>query len=47
MGELRDWTFENQSHRASGLNLMVAAIVLWNTLSALMRPHRILRPPVC
>jgi TnpA family transposase len=30
LGELRDWTFENQSYRASGLNLVVA-IVLWNT----------------
>jgi hypothetical protein len=24
-------SFENQRHRASGLNLVVAAIVLWNT----------------
>jgi hypothetical protein len=32
LGELRDRTFENQRHRASGLNLMVAAIVLWNTV---------------
>lgn len=32
LGELRDRTFENQSHRASGLNLVVAAIVLWNTV---------------
>jgi hypothetical protein len=31
LGELRDRTHENQRHRASGLNLMVAAIVLWNT----------------
>ena len=32
LGELRDRTFENQQHRASGLNLVVAAIVLWNTV---------------
>jgi TnpA family transposase len=32
LGELRDRTHENQRHRASGLNLVVAAIVLWNTV---------------
>ncbi len=32
LGELRDRTFEDQRHRASGLNLVVAAIVLWNTV---------------
>jgi Tn3 transposase DDE domain len=32
LGELRDRTLENQKHRASGLNLVVAAIVLWNTV---------------
>ena len=32
LGELRDRTYENQRHRASGLNLVVAAIVLWNTV---------------
>lgn len=26
-----DRTFENQQHRASGLNLLVTAIILWNT----------------
>jgi TnpA family transposase len=31
LGELRDRTFENQFFRASGLNLLVAAIILWNT----------------
>ena len=31
LGEIRDRTFENQRHRASGLNLAVAAITLWNT----------------
>jgi hypothetical protein len=30
--ELRDRTYENQRHRAIGLNLVVAAIVLWNTV---------------
>jgi hypothetical protein len=28
---MRDRTFENQFFRASGLNLLVAAIILWNT----------------
>jgi len=32
LGELRDRTFENQRHRASGLNLVSAAIILWNTV---------------
>ena len=32
LGEIRDRTFENQRHRASGLNLVVAAIALWNTV---------------
>jgi TnpA family transposase len=31
LGELRDRSFENQAFRASGLNLLVAAIILWNT----------------
>lgn len=31
LGELRDRTYENQRHRACGLNLVVASIVLWNT----------------
>lgn len=31
LGEIRDRTFENQIYRASGLNLLVAAIILWNT----------------
>jgi hypothetical protein len=29
--EIRDRSYENQRHRASGLNLLVAAIILWNT----------------
>jgi TnpA family transposase len=32
LGESRDKTFENQLHRASGLNLVVGAIILWNTV---------------
>lgn len=31
LGELRDRRFENQFYRASGLNLLIAAIILWNT----------------
>ena len=32
LGEIRDRTFENQRYRASGLNLAVTAITLWNTV---------------
>jgi hypothetical protein len=32
LGEIRDRSFENQRHRASGLSLVVAAITLWNTV---------------
>ena len=32
LGEIRDRTFENQRYRASGLNLAVATIILWNTV---------------
>jgi TnpA family transposase len=31
LGEIRDRSYENQRNRASGLNLLVAAIILWNT----------------
>ena len=31
LGEIRDRTYENQQHRASGLNLLFSAIALWNT----------------
>jgi TnpA family transposase len=31
LGEIRDRTYENQQHRASSLNLLVTAIILWNT----------------
>ncbi|MGO9235709.1 MAG: Tn3 family transposase [Methylocella sp.] len=31
-GRLADRTFQNQSFRASGLNLVIAAIIYWNTL---------------
>jgi len=31
LGEIRDRTYENQQHRACGLNLLVTAIILWNT----------------
>jgi TnpA family transposase len=31
LGEIRDRSYENQRHRATGLNLIVSAIVLWNT----------------
>jgi len=32
LGEFRDRSFDQQRHRASGLNLVTAAIVLWNTV---------------
>ena len=32
LGEIRDSSYENQCYRASGLNLVVAAITLWNTV---------------
>ncbi len=32
LGEIRDRSFEQQRYRASGLNLVMAAIVLWNTV---------------
>jgi TnpA family transposase len=32
LGEIRDRSFENQRYRASGLNLVIAAISLWNTV---------------
>lgn len=32
LGEIRDRSYENQRYRASGLNLVVAAIILWNTV---------------
>jgi TnpA family transposase len=32
LGEVRDRRYENQRYRASGLNLVVAAIILWNTV---------------
>ena len=32
LGEIRDRTFGGQRHRASGLNLVTAAIILWNTV---------------
>ena len=32
LGEIRDRSFEQQRYRASGLNLVSAAIVLWNTV---------------
>ncbi len=32
LGRLRDRTAESRQHRASGLNLVVASIILWNTV---------------
>lgn len=32
LGEIRDCSFEQQRYRASGLNLVTAAVVLWNTV---------------
>jgi len=32
LGEIRDRSYENQRYRASGLNLVVSAVILWNTV---------------
>lgn len=32
LGRLRDRTLESRQHRASGLNLVLASIILWNTV---------------
>lgn len=32
LGEIRDRSYEDQFYRTSGLNLVIAAIVLWNTV---------------
>jgi TnpA family transposase len=32
LGEIRDRSYEDQRYRASALNLVVAAIILWNTV---------------
>lgn len=32
LGEIRDRSYEDQLHRASGLQLLISAIVLWNTV---------------
>jgi TnpA family transposase len=42
LGEMRDRSFENRRYRASGLNLVVAAVILWNTVY-LERATRALR----
>jgi len=51
-GEIRDRSFESQAFRASGLNLVVSAIIHWNTVylgravDHLRRHGRIIRPEV-
>jgi TnpA family transposase len=51
-GEIRDRSFESQAFRASGLNLVVSAIIHWNTVylgravDHLRRQGRIIRPEV-
>ncbi|WP_445504325.1 Tn3 family transposase [Microvirga sp. G4-2] len=51
-GEIRDRSFESQAFRASGLNLVVSAIIHWNTVylgravDHLRRQGRIVRPEV-
>ena len=32
LGEIRDRNFEQQRYRAGGVNLVTAAVVLWNTV---------------
>lgn len=43
LGEVRDRSYEDQLYRASGLQLVMAAIVLWNTVYLCKRSIR-LRP---
>ncbi len=38
LGEIRDRSFEQQRYRASGLNPVTAAIVLWNTVYGTRHP---------
>ena len=38
LGEIRDRSYENQRHRASGLNLLVAAIILYSAGSTSILP---------
>ena len=51
-GEIRDGSFESQAFRASGLNLVVSAIVLWNTARTVEPEHQATveiepqRPPI-
>ena len=40
-GEIRDRTFENQSFRASGLSVITAAIVHWNTVYLARAVHQL------
>jgi TnpA family transposase len=48
LGEMRDRSFENQRYRASGLNLVTAAIVLWNIrLSGAVDPSDQRARPTC
>lgn len=44
LGEIRDWSFEQQRYRTSGLNLVTAAIVLWNTVYLERAPRGWLTP---
>jgi len=48
LGEIRDRRFEQQCYRASGLNLVTAAIVLWNTvyLERAVQALRGTEPPI-
>jgi TnpA family transposase len=34
LGEMRNRSYESQRYRASGLNLLVAAIIVWNTIAS-------------
>jgi len=43
LGEIRDRSFEQQRYRASGLNLVTAAIVLWNTVYLERATHTLRR----
>jgi len=46
LGEIRERTFENQLYRASGLNLVIGAIILWNTVYIYQKQLNICRKQI-
>ncbi|GHL78702.1 hypothetical protein ECZU34_64500 [Escherichia coli] len=44
LGEIRDRSFEQQRYRASGLNTVTAAIVLWKALLQIVGGDKLIIP---